>query len=192
MDGHGSHVAGIIGGTTYGVAKKVQLVSVKIDVKADQMIKALDFVLKDVKANKREGKAIISMSMHVHGSEIVDRAFKHVVDSGVVCVVSAGNGGVSSQLLRRQRGYQHKLIWTNSRKTPEATLLREILALSRSGQFTMTAISVGPIQTMVLQLTSTVLASKFKVHTTSPILAGMCLVAVVKVRSPLQDMHPIS
>ncbi|KJZ74825.1 hypothetical protein HIM_05734 [Hirsutella minnesotensis 3608] len=90
-DGHGTHVAGLVGGATYGVAKKVQLVAVKLDVEASQMLKALDFVLADVQKKKIQGKAVISMSMHVDGSDIVDKKFKHLVDSGVVCVVSAGN-----------------------------------------------------------------------------------------------------
>ncbi|EQL03081.1 Peptidase S8, subtilisin-related protein [Ophiocordyceps sinensis CO18] len=91
--GHGSHCAGIIGGATYGVAKKVQLVSVRVEPTPEFMVKAVEFVVEDVKKNKRQGKAIISMSMSVSASEIVDSVFKHAVDSGVVCVVSAGNYG---------------------------------------------------------------------------------------------------
>lgn len=74
----------------------MKLVAVKLDVEASQMIQALDFVLEDVKKKGIQGKAVISMSMHVDGSEIVDKKFKYLVDSGVVVVVSAGNGNVGS------------------------------------------------------------------------------------------------
>ncbi|KAG8406056.1 hypothetical protein J3458_021392 [Metarhizium acridum] len=96
QDGHGTHVSGIIGGVKFGVAKKVKLVAVKLDPEASQMIQALEFVLADVKKKGIQGKAVISMSMHVDGSEIVDKKFKHLVDSGVVVVVSAGNGNMDA------------------------------------------------------------------------------------------------
>ncbi|KID61215.1 Subtilisin-like protease 1 [Metarhizium brunneum] len=91
-DGHGTHIAGIIGGATYGVAKKVKLVAVRIDSKnASQMIKAADFVIEDVKKKGIQGKAVICMSMHIDASNEVDQKFEEAVDSGVVVVVSAGN-----------------------------------------------------------------------------------------------------
>ncbi|KID82186.1 Peptidase S8, subtilisin-related protein [Metarhizium guizhouense ARSEF 977] len=90
-DGHGTHVAAIIGGAKYGVAKQVQIVSVKLQPKKPQLEKALDFVLKDAQDKNITGKAIISMSMSFLASDDIDKMFKRVVDSGIVCVVSAGN-----------------------------------------------------------------------------------------------------
>ncbi|KAK2594849.1 hypothetical protein QQS21_007437 [Conoideocrella luteorostrata] len=91
VKGNGTHIAGIIGGATYGVAKKVQMIAVKIDVNETQMIKAADFVLQDVKKRGIQGKAVVSMLMHVDASDEVDKKFRQLTDSGIVCVVSAGN-----------------------------------------------------------------------------------------------------
>ncbi|KAF5121820.1 Subtilisin-like protease 2 [Metarhizium anisopliae] len=95
-DDHGTHIAGIIGGAKFGVAKKVKLVAVKLDNEASQMIQAVDFVLEDVKKKGIQGKAVISMSMHNDPSDILDQKFKHAVDSGVVVVVSAGNNNADA------------------------------------------------------------------------------------------------
>lgn len=95
-DGHGTHVAAIIGGAKYGVAKQVQIVSVKLQPKKPQLEKALDFVLKDVQDKNITGKAIINMSMSFRASDDIDKMFKRIVDSGIVCVVSAGNDNVRS------------------------------------------------------------------------------------------------
>ncbi|KAF5128317.1 Alkaline protease 1 [Metarhizium anisopliae] len=90
-NGHGTHLAAIIGGAKYGVAKQVQIVSVKLQPREPQLEKALDFVLKDVQHKNITCKAIISMSMSFPASGDIDKMFKHLVDSGIVCVVSAGN-----------------------------------------------------------------------------------------------------
>ena len=52
LNGHGTHIAGIIAGKSTGVAKSVQLVSVKIidregRGKMSSLLKALSFVAKD-------------------------------------------------------------------------------------------------------------------------------------------------
>ncbi|KJK73550.1 hypothetical protein H634G_11186 [Metarhizium anisopliae BRIP 53293] len=131
-DGHGTHVAGIIGGKKFGVAKKVKLVAVKLDVEASQMIQALDFVLEDVKKKGIQGKAVISMSMHVDGSEIVDKKFKYLVDSGVVVVVSAGNGNEDAGQFSPGRhpsiitvaamNHRDDFHWVNSNYGPSITI----------------------------------------------------------------------
>ncbi|KID94455.1 Peptidase S8/S53, subtilisin/kexin/sedolisin, partial [Metarhizium majus ARSEF 297] len=116
----------------FGVAKKVKLVAVKLDVEASQMIQALDFVLEDVKKKGIQGKAVISMSMHVDGSEIVDKKFKYLVDSGVVVVVSAGNGNEDAGQFSPGRhpsiitvaamNHRDDFHWVNSNYGPSITL----------------------------------------------------------------------
>ncbi|KAK2616544.1 hypothetical protein QQS21_000587 [Conoideocrella luteorostrata] len=95
-DGHGTHIAGIIGGVTFGVAKKVKIISVKLDNNATQMMQAADFVLEDVKKRQIQGKAVVSMSMHQRASDELDKKFRELTEAGVVCVVSAGNNGADA------------------------------------------------------------------------------------------------
>jgi subtilisin family serine protease len=56
--GHGTHVAGIVGGKTYGVAKKTTLVAVKVLNCAGQgsqstVIKGMEWAIKDMRARNR-------------------------------------------------------------------------------------------------------------------------------------------
>jgi oryzin len=64
--GHGTFVAGIIGSKTYGVAKKTQLVGVKIyDTQGSQLsvfMNALNWTVNDIISKKREGKSVINVS----------------------------------------------------------------------------------------------------------------------------------
>ncbi|EFY88618.1 putative serine endopeptidase [Metarhizium acridum CQMa 102] len=125
QDGHGTHVSGIIGGVKFGVAKKVKLVAVKLDPEASQMIQALEFVLADVKKKGIQGKAVISMSMHVDGSEIVDKKFKHLVDSGVVVVMDAGQfspGRDPSVITVAAMDHRNDFHWSKSNYGPSVTI----------------------------------------------------------------------
>jgi subtilisin family serine protease len=89
--GHGTHVAGTIGGKTYGVAKDVTLHAVRVlDCNGNgtwsRMIAAMDWV-----ANNARHPAVANMSLSGGASSLVDAAVKRLVDSGVVVVVAAGN-----------------------------------------------------------------------------------------------------
>ena len=91
--GHGTHVAGIIGGTQYGVAKKVNIVPVRVfacsgSATGTNLLNGLNWI----KANHPGGPAVINMSL---GSSGVSSGWQYVVDdmvsSGFIVVVSAGN-----------------------------------------------------------------------------------------------------
>ena len=89
---HGTHVAGVIGGREYGVAKGVSLVSVPvIPCQAVGMVayllQGLDWVLRH-----QRRPAIVHMSLLVLGtSASLEHKVQQVLDAGMPVVVSAGN-----------------------------------------------------------------------------------------------------
>ncbi|KAL2169109.1 hypothetical protein VTG60DRAFT_6436 [Thermothelomyces hinnuleus] len=94
--GHGSHVAGTIGGKTFGVAKKVNLVAVKV-LGADGsgsnsgVIAGMQFVASNATAMGLKGRAVMNMSLGGPASRAVNSAINQVEAAGVVPVVAAGN-----------------------------------------------------------------------------------------------------
>lgn len=94
--GHGTHCAGIIAGTRWGVAKKATVQSVKVlndrgEGSLLNMILALNYV---VSSNVRP--AVVSASIGIVGrgkDSVSDYAIKRAVANGVVVVVAAGNDG---------------------------------------------------------------------------------------------------
>jgi subtilisin family serine protease len=98
-DGHGTHVSGTVGGKTWGVAKKVTLIGVRVlncagyGSDAD-VIAGMDWVAKNATlpavANMSLGDVIPSKTMGISGP--IDDAVKALVASGVTLGVAAGNG----------------------------------------------------------------------------------------------------
>lgn len=98
-DGHGTHVAGTVGGRTFGVAKKVKLVGVRVlncagyGSDAD-VIAGMDWVAKNAtlpaSANMSLGDVVPTKTLGTNGP--VDDAVKALVASGVTLAVAAGNG----------------------------------------------------------------------------------------------------
>lgn len=91
--GHGTHVAGTVGGTTVGVAKSVSLVGVRVlDCSGSgtytQVISGIDWVT----AN-HSGPSVANMSLGGGYSASVNLAVENSITSGVVYTVAAGNNG---------------------------------------------------------------------------------------------------
>jgi subtilisin family serine protease len=89
--GHGTHVAGTIGGTTYGVAKGVTLHAVRVlpcvgPGSWSAVVAGIDWVT----ANKIH-PAVANMSLGGGPSEATDIAVMNSISAGIVYVVSAGN-----------------------------------------------------------------------------------------------------
>lgn len=95
-NGHGTHVAGTIGGNTYGVAKSVQLVSVRVfpcagGTSTSTVIAALDWVrLNAVKP------AVANYSGGSPHNLALNQAAQALVASGVALVTAAGNESVDA------------------------------------------------------------------------------------------------
>ncbi|KAI0445863.1 subtilase [Xylaria telfairii] len=95
-NGHGSHVSGTIGGATFGVAKNVKLIGVKVlgadggGTNAD-VLDGLNFVETDVQDKKIKGKAVMNMSLGGGQSNAINKAIEAIAAVGVVPVVAAGN-----------------------------------------------------------------------------------------------------
>ncbi|KAL7746471.1 hypothetical protein RI367_008226, partial [Sorochytrium milnesiophthora] len=94
-NGHGTHVATTIGGTTYGVAKKVNLVAVKVlsgDGSGSNagVIKGINWVADQVKKNGGK-KAVANMSLGGQKDDNTNAAVEAAIAAGVVFSVAAGN-----------------------------------------------------------------------------------------------------
>jgi subtilisin family serine protease len=90
-NGHGTHVAGIIGGTAYGVAKNVSLVAVRVldctgSGDTATVIAGVDWVT--AHAVK---PAVVNMSLSGPLDTALDTAVNKSIDSNLTYVVAAGN-----------------------------------------------------------------------------------------------------
>lgn len=89
--GHGTHVAGTIGGSTYGVAKSVQLKSVRVldcggSASYSTLIAGIDWV-----AANAAKPAVVNMSLGGGADTATNIATNNLIESGVTVVVAAGN-----------------------------------------------------------------------------------------------------
>lgn len=92
-NGHGTHVAGTIGGTTYGVAKQVSLIAVQVfgcdgGSAWSTIIAGVDWVT----AHHTTGAAVANMSLGGPASSSVDEAVRRSIDDGISYAIAAGNG----------------------------------------------------------------------------------------------------
>ncbi len=92
--GHGTHVAGTIGGTEYGVAKGVQIVGVRVlncagSGTTAQVVGGIDWVT----ANAIK-PAVANMSLGGGPDPALDNATTNSIASGITYAVAAGNGNI--------------------------------------------------------------------------------------------------
>eukprot|EP00834_Sanchytrium_tribonematis_P001919 NODE_51_length_31136_cov_0.357670.p7 type:complete len:314 gc:universal NODE_51_length_31136_cov_0.357670:25354-26295(+) len=91
--GHGTHVAGIIGGKTFGVAKKAELVAVKVLSSGGgteyTFLKGLEWAVKDMQQKKK--KAVANISIAAPNLKSLSDAVSEAMRLGLVVVASAGN-----------------------------------------------------------------------------------------------------
>src|SRR5262249_38414586 len=95
-NGHGTHVSGTIGGTTYGIAKQVSLYSVRVldcsgSGSTSGVIAGVDWV-----TGNRLNPAVANMSLGGGLSSSLDQAVRNSIASGVTYGIAAGNSNVSA------------------------------------------------------------------------------------------------
>jgi subtilisin family serine protease len=91
--GHGTHVAGTLGGSTYGVAKGVTLVGVRVlncsgNGTNSQVIAGIDWITADHDPGER---AAANMSLGGTASTAIDNAVRNSIADGVTYALAAGN-----------------------------------------------------------------------------------------------------
>jgi subtilisin family serine protease len=97
-NGHGTHVAGTIGGTTYGVAKKVMLVPVRVldcggSGPWSGVIAGLDWAARN---HASGAPAVANMSLSGPATQTADNAVKALIADGVTVSVAAGNSNTDA------------------------------------------------------------------------------------------------
>jgi subtilisin family serine protease len=97
--GHGTHVAGTIGGTTSGVAKGVHLRGVRVlgcngSGSTSGIIGALDWIRAEARNGRRN--AVANMSLGGGFSSSLNSATANLANSGVFVAVAAGNENQSA------------------------------------------------------------------------------------------------
>ncbi|MFI7492245.1 S8 family peptidase [Micromonospora echinaurantiaca] len=93
-NGHGTHVAGTVGGSAYGVAKGVQIVGVRVlncqgSGTNAQVVAGIDWVT----ANAVK-PAVANMSLGGGANSSIDTAVTNSINSGITYAVAAGNGDI--------------------------------------------------------------------------------------------------
>ncbi|MQT02303.1 S8 family peptidase [Streptomyces jumonjinensis] len=93
-NGHGTHVAGTVGGTTWGVAKNVNLIAVRVlncqgSGTNAGVIAGVDWVT----ANARK-PAVANMSLGGGANATLDSAVQRSIAAGISYAVAAGNGDI--------------------------------------------------------------------------------------------------
>ncbi|MGW1956577.1 S8 family peptidase [Streptomyces sp. NPDC001920] len=89
--GHGTHVAGTVAGTAYGVAKKAKVVGVRVlnnsgQGTTAQVVAGIDWV-----AQNAVKPAVANMSLGGPADSALDTAVRNAVASGITFAVAAGN-----------------------------------------------------------------------------------------------------
>ncbi|KAH3688940.1 hypothetical protein WICPIJ_000068, partial [Wickerhamomyces pijperi] len=95
--GHGTHVAGLVGSKTFGVAKDVTIVEVKVlggngSGAISSILSGIEYAVNEHK--KHGGKSVANLSLGSTINPIIDEAVNAAFKEGVVMVCAAGNSNL--------------------------------------------------------------------------------------------------
>ncbi|WP_432032315.1 S8 family peptidase [Streptomyces antibioticus] len=95
-NGHGTHVATMIAGSTYGVAKKAKIVAVRVldnngSGTTAGVIAGIDWVTRN-----HSGPSVANLSLGGGASSTLDTAVRNSIASGVTYAVAAGNSSANA------------------------------------------------------------------------------------------------
>ncbi|MEV7286434.1 S8 family peptidase [Streptomyces sp. NPDC093252] len=95
-NGHGTHVATTIAGTTYGVAKSARIVAVRVLDNAGSgttagVIAGIDWVTRN-----HSGPSVANLSLGGGASATLDTAVRNSIASGVTYAIAAGNSNLNA------------------------------------------------------------------------------------------------
>jgi subtilisin family serine protease len=95
-NGHGTHVAGTIGGANYGVAKGVNLVGVRVlDCNGSGALSSVIAGIDWVTANAVK-PAVVNLSLGGVASRALDNAVNNSINNNITYAVAAGNSGANA------------------------------------------------------------------------------------------------
>ncbi|KAF9278149.1 hypothetical protein BGZ68_008758 [Mortierella alpina] len=98
MNGHGTFVAALAAGSTYGVAKKAQVVSLKtLDNsgagRLSNVLAAVEWVVNRHLSQGKDARSIINLSLGAEHNEPTNQAIQEAMRLGIHFSIAAGNDG---------------------------------------------------------------------------------------------------
>lgn len=99
-NGHGTHCAGTAAGTSFGVAKKANVIGVQVmspngSGRTSDIVSGLGWVLQEVGRTRRP--SVVSMSLGGGAAAALDAAVARLTAAGVHVVVAAGNDNIDAR-----------------------------------------------------------------------------------------------
>ena len=100
-NGHGTHVAGTVGGSTFGVAKAVRLVAVRVldcrgSGSSSGLLAGINYVVQQKTANPSR-PMVANMSLGFGGVvSSIDNAVTNAIAAGISFVIAAGNSNIDA------------------------------------------------------------------------------------------------